>query len=83
MNKYFKFEPVLTLTAAQTLAGAILLTLAYALAWPAVVIGLATGIVSALFLFIATFVRGAVTPNATLDQLKNLTPAELVELSKL
>lgn len=83
MNKYFKFEPVMTLTACQTLAGSIILVLAYIFAWPAVVIGLAAGVVSAFFLFLATFVRGAVTPNATLEQLRNLPAADLAALAAL
>ena len=83
MNKYFKFEPVVTLSALQTLASAILLALAYFFAWPAVVIGLIAGVISASFLFLSTFVRGAVTPNATLEQLKELTPEQQAALKVL
>ena len=76
MNHYFKFEPVTELASAQVLATSVLLAVAYFQELDAQAIGLATGVIVALFALIATFVRQAVTPNATLEQLKDLTPAE-------
>lgn len=83
MNKYFKFEPVVTFQALQVLAGAIVAALAFVFAWPAVTIGIVGGVVAAFFTFVSTFVRGAVTPNATLEQLKNLTPEQQAALKVL
>lgn len=76
MNKYFKFEPVATLSAAQSFASAVLLAAAFYFGIPAVTVGLLAGVLYAGFAVLSTFVRGAVTPNATLEQLKNLTPEE-------
>ncbi len=76
MNQYFKFEPVASLSAAQSLASALLLVAAFYLSLAPVTVGLLAGVLYAGFAFLATFVRGAVTPNATLEKLKDLTPAE-------
>lgn len=76
MNQYFKFEPVAALASGQVLATSVLLAIAFFQNLDAQAIGLATGVIVAFFALLATFVRQAVTPNATLEQLKDLTPAE-------
>lgn len=82
MNNYFKFEPVLTLAALQVFGAAIITLLALLFAWPAAVVIAVTAVIEGVWLVAATFVRGAVTPMATLDKLSELSPAQLDALKR-
>ena len=69
MNTYFKFEPVRTLAALQALTAAVILAVAFATEISAEAVGLIGGVAAGVWGVVATFVRGAVTPNITVEAL--------------
>lgn len=82
MNKYFKFEPVLTLAALQVLGAAVITLLALLFAWPSSVVVAVTAVVEGVWAVAATLVRGAVTPVAKLEALAELSPSQLEALRR-
>lgn len=82
MNNYFKFEPVLTLAALQGLAAAALAVVVLATPISAPMIAAIGVLIEAVFIVAATFVRGAVTPTASLNKLRDLTPEQVNALGR-
>lgn len=83
MNQYFHFEPVRSLAALQVLVQAILVSLFAAGVIDGIALAVSEGVQAPLFVFLSTFVRGAVVPTASLDKLAELPPPQLAELVRL
>jgi hypothetical protein len=83
MNKYFKFEPVATLVAAQVLVQSLIVLLVSMYGISQEMLLMIEGVNTGLFALFATFVRHAVTPNATLEALRDLPQEQLDALAAM
>jgi hypothetical protein len=79
MKHYFKFEPVRTLAALGMLSQSVILLLAFLFSWDVLLLGLVEGIQTAVLVLLSTFVRGAVTPVAALEALRELPKDDLAK----
>lgn len=80
MSNYFKFEPVRTLAALQALGAAVVVAIAFATGISADAVAIIQGILAGVWALLATFVRGAVTPNETVEELLEEQADDLLDV---